>query len=1185
MKDVEDLVSPIIEQQFPQFYQKEGVDFIEFTKEYYKWMETQEGPVFHARRLPDYRDIDKTIDDFVVHFKEKYLRDFPLDESSTSNRFLIKHIMDFYRAKGTERGLKIFMRAKFGDVIDVYYPGRDVFRLSAGHWLQPKYIELVDSPRLVSLVGKEITGSSSGAQAFVENIIRRRVAGRYINVAFISNVRGNFMYSEFVSEDGVLEDAPRIVGSLTELEIIDGGEEYAIGDVLTVLGEDGMGAKVRVTGITTEAGVVSFNITDGGWGYTSNAYVLVSQKVLGVTNTTSFARFATVHQPIETIDFISANANFAVGDVVDNYYTNGVHFSNGVVLSVDQPLGAANGTIVVAPYKDKFISAANVLIYTAGNTKVAQISLTTDTSASGNTIGTNTAFIGTINVTSSFVSTTGNRIYSDANTGIAKFVVTTPGQGYVNGETVAVGTGGAVGEIVTTNTGNIASVVVTTGGSGYTWLANTSPVTITTVGGTSGAVNAVPWAFNQHVSEVSLGADASFDIGTLSWKETVRVAEDFVGSNNFNDVAYLGLDLDATEYGFPKMPSGNSSNVILDLLTFSNMQVGRIETLSAINRGAGYNRSPFVVVLEPFTAGAGKRDFVMQLANVQNGSFNTGEYVRQTDVSTSVIDLTVDIASGAFEDGEIVWQYDGAANNIATVYSSDITANSGLLRVLDVIGTFQTGLTINGATSGTTANVQVITSNTVLTSAKGLVVDWTAANSTLTLQRISYVQEFTAGSTIINVDSGTTAQIVDVTPRPAHPQIGLDAEIVGSVQTANSVVATVEVIDAGIGYMPNSTISLIGENSNSVVTARAIVTKQGISEGHYKDTNSFVSDDKKLHDGTYYQDFSYEIQSKISLDVYASLLKKVAHVAGTKFFGRFISKSEADAMLSTYQHTLENVVDISANAVSANFVAGEQIALGSNTALVVGAMANTVLSTVGGDAGLVSYPSLLYKLSPSIELTVGDVQGSFVDGSTIAIANGSIAANITTSNASHIVVSGANGVFLAGDAVYGPYIGKIGFESVAGTFSNNETITQGAVTAQVVGVDETTISFANGSGVFVIGSPVEGSVSGAIGTATVTDLGRPAATVLATNNQIVGLAVSHAGGDMAIAGADLSTDWVNELAVAARSREVFLISAQATNTATITVTSANGTFAKNETITGNTSGATANVQSVVIQVR
>jgi hypothetical protein len=52
-----------------------------------------------------------------------------------------------------------------------------------------------------------------------------------------------------------------------------------------------------------------------------------------------------------------------------------------------------------------------------------------------------------------------------------------------------------------------------------------------------------------------------------------------------------------------------------------------------------------------------------------------------------------------------------------------------------------------------------------------------------------------------------------------------------------------------------------------------------------------------IHDGDYYQEYSYEILSKISVDRYADMFKKVMHTAGTKFFGSAVVIEEDSATL------------------------------------------------------------------------------------------------------------------------------------------------------------------------------------------------------------------------------------------------------------------------------------------------
>ena len=84
------------------------------------------------------------------------------------------------------------------------------------------------------------------------------------------------------------------------------------------------------------------------------------------------------------------------------------------------------------------------------------------------------------------------------------------------------------------------------------------------------------------------------------------------------------------------------------------------------------------------------------------------------------------------------------------------------------------------------------------------------------------------------------------------------------------------------------------------MTATIHVQTQGYGEGHYESNKGFLSADKYLYDGEYYQDFSYEIQSKIPFDQYSTVLKQLIHVAGTKMFGNYVSETEiANTIITT----------------------------------------------------------------------------------------------------------------------------------------------------------------------------------------------------------------------------------------------------------------------------------------------
>ena len=60
---------------------------------------------------------------------------------------------------------------------------------------------------------------------------------------------------------------------------------------------------------------------------------------------------------------------------------------------------------------------------------------------------------------------------------------------------------------------------------------------------------------------------------------------------------------------------------------------------------------------------------------------------------------------------------------------------------------------------------------------------------------------------------------------------------------------------------------------------------------------------KYIHDNDFYQTHSYVIESGLSLDKYRDILLKVAHVGGTRLFGKVISENIGNTTLTTSSST------------------------------------------------------------------------------------------------------------------------------------------------------------------------------------------------------------------------------------------------------------------------------------------
>jgi hypothetical protein len=287
----EKFISNFVESQFPQFYQEEGPNFILFVKAYYEWLESENQAIYQSRRLFEYRDIDVTPEDFLEYFLQKYLYGIPFNVIA-NKRFLLKHILDVYRSKGTIQCYRLLFKLLYNEDIEIYLPGRDILRASDGTWVEPKYLEVTDNPNLTNFVGKVIVGVSSGTSAVVENFVKESYNNDIINIIYISNILprgGNFEIGEKIllpENLGIAEfvsAAPTVLGSLESLNVINGGQGFNIGDTIKIANKNsnnqvvsfGVDGVLKVTELSRGFGSLNFDLIDGGFGFTANAETFV----------------------------------------------------------------------------------------------------------------------------------------------------------------------------------------------------------------------------------------------------------------------------------------------------------------------------------------------------------------------------------------------------------------------------------------------------------------------------------------------------------------------------------------------------------------------------------------------------------------------------------------------------------------------------------------------------------------------------------------------------------------------------------------------------------------------------------------------------------------------------------------------------------------------------------------------
>ena len=258
-------------------------------------------PIQNIQQLLDYADVDKTINRFLINFRNAFLTSVPDKiHDSLERRNLTKNIKSLYQAKGTKRASEIFFKLLFNETAEIRYPKDEMLRVSDGKWDTKKILRClaVGTSEPANLVGQTITQNDS--TAIVEDVFKFLIGGVEVTELVLGDdsVSGTFVAGEnitgtdntdsnvivtltvssiinekTITDDGALyneEDTVEITaggtgasvkvgtigpGTIQEVLVDTGGSGYAVGDTVN-FGSGNATAKVSVVngGVTLESG-------------------------------------------------------------------------------------------------------------------------------------------------------------------------------------------------------------------------------------------------------------------------------------------------------------------------------------------------------------------------------------------------------------------------------------------------------------------------------------------------------------------------------------------------------------------------------------------------------------------------------------------------------------------------------------------------------------------------------------------------------------------------------------------------------------------------------------------------------------------------------------------------------------------------------------------------------------------
>jgi len=288
---LENLLSPFIQEQFPEFIRSDYPKLTLFIKSYYEWLETQNNPGYVLSKLDSVGDVDKNLEEFYSHFKNTYLESFPdmfatnINGNKPNKKTLLKKIKEFYGNKGTESAYSFLFRVLYDSDLEIYYPKADILKVSDGNWIEPRSIKTTTSngTALFDVKNGEITqykDTTLVASAFIEDVVQYVFNGVLITEFFIRDIVGNFESDKTVvvrKDSNQYYEKPYSV--LGEFFIELPGNGYQIGDLVTVQDSDGIGFSARIEQTGLAGTIKKIAILNSGINYpTSIVANIISER-------------------------------------------------------------------------------------------------------------------------------------------------------------------------------------------------------------------------------------------------------------------------------------------------------------------------------------------------------------------------------------------------------------------------------------------------------------------------------------------------------------------------------------------------------------------------------------------------------------------------------------------------------------------------------------------------------------------------------------------------------------------------------------------------------------------------------------------------------------------------------------------------------------------------------------------
>jgi len=350
-------LSSVVSRQIPEFIREDYPTFVAFVEAYYEYLQAQ------GVDLSAVKDIDKTLDKFIVEFKKELAHQLP--QIQGDERFLLAHIKDQYLAKGSEASYKLLFRLLFGKKVQLLYPGTQMLRASDGRWNQEiSVFAHVDFGDPLEIVGKLVDIQTENRLIRVLVDRKEDLVGEIDRIVAL----GGDIYEFFLDKRffGVLNPGNRIkfqesfqatiLPATQTAKIIQPGKNFRVGQVFEVISGTGTGALLKVTGVDDNNGIKYAEFIKFGLGYTTDFSVsILSSNTVNAAALVSLAA-STSRSGIPLAEGGTGSIVQTIGDVTGGFEEQG--YINSVDYFVNEFVNGTYAGSVLREFSQKSANAA-----------------------------------------------------------------------------------------------------------------------------------------------------------------------------------------------------------------------------------------------------------------------------------------------------------------------------------------------------------------------------------------------------------------------------------------------------------------------------------------------------------------------------------------------------------------------------------------------------------------------------------------------------------------------------------------------------------------------------------------------------------------------------------------------------------------------------------------------------------